>query len=368
MSTDIDAATPQTTQRRKRPRLGAGPWITLARAMWLSFVRDKSAIFFYFLFPLMFLVLFGLLLANVDQPTFRLGVVGDGPLIEALPEELFDIEEIDSFDHGVEQVANGDIPGVVRQSGTSLEFRYSAAEQSSAQTLNMILSSFVDQANMMAIDAEPVFTLESSQVEDDSFKPIQYITSGILSWAVAMSAAFGAALNLVSWRKTQVLRRLRLSPASPLAVVGARVGVSLAIAMIQAAVFIGLATTGPFGLQVSWSALWVIPILICGTLAFTSIGLFVGAVTKTEEAASGAVNLLILPMAFISGVFVAPELLPGWIQAISWALPLKHIASALLDVLVRTPEIGSTLMSCGVLLAFALILGGLAGKFFSWDD
>src|SRR5690606_5110146 len=118
-----------------------------------------------------------------------------------------------------------------------------------------------------------------------------------------MSAAFGASLNLVLWRKNQVLRRLRLSPVHPASIVGARVLVSLAIAMLQGAVFIGVAMTPPFGLQLPSTWWLLVPLLVAGTLSFMSVGLLVGALVRTEEAASGAVNLIVLPMAFLSGVF-----------------------------------------------------------------
>ena len=58
----------------------------------------------------------------------------------------------------------------------------------------------------------PAFQLSAQQVEDKSLKPIQYLTPGLLGWAIASGGAFGAALTLVGWRKNKLLRRLRLAP------------------------------------------------------------------------------------------------------------------------------------------------------------
>ena len=126
-----------------------------------------------------------------------------------------------------------------------------------------------------AAGATATFTADARQVEDESFEPIQYLTAGLLAWGIAMSAAFGAAMNLVIWRRNLVLRRLRLSPVSPSAVVGARVGVSLAVALVQGLVFIGVALTPPFGLQLRGQWWLLLPLLISGTLAFMSVGLLV---------------------------------------------------------------------------------------------
>src|SRR4029450_7514587 len=119
----------------------------------------------------------------------------------------------------------------------------------------------------------PRFELSSMQVEDRSLTAIQYLTPGLLGWAVATGAMFGAALTLVTWRQKKVLRRLRLSPVSTGTVVGARGGVSLAGALVQAAIFIGVASLPFFGLRLSDYWWMAVPLLIAGTLAFLSIGL-----------------------------------------------------------------------------------------------
>lgn len=347
---------------------GTSGFRALTRAMWRGVIRDRTSLFFYFLFPLMFLLLFGLVFDSADSSRFTVGVTGGGSVVEALPEQVLDIKSYDDFDDAVAAVEDGDIPAAIRQQGDVVEVRYSASSQVSAGAVQGIVSSVVGSENLAESGEAPRYRLEASQVEDSSFQPIQYLTSGILAWAVSMAAAFGAALNLVTWRKQRLLRRIRLSPVPTTSVVGARVGVGVSIAMLQGAVFIGIAATPPFGLQLTWASLMIIPLLVAGTLAFMSIGILVGSVVKTEEAASGAINLIILPMAFLSGVFFDVSAMPGWIQGISWLFPMRHMSAGMLDVLVRDQGLGPVLTNLAVLVGFAVVLGGLAAYFFSWDD
>ena len=65
------------------------------------------------------------------------------------------------------------------------------------------------------------------------------MTPGLLGWAVAMSAAFGAAATIQGWRQSKLLRRLQLAPVSTRTVVGARVAVTIGIALVQLAIFLG---------------------------------------------------------------------------------------------------------------------------------
>ncbi|GMA88660.1 hypothetical protein GCM10025868_39100 [Angustibacter aerolatus] len=210
--------------------------------------------------------------------------------------------------------------------------------------------------------------LDTHQVEDQSLQPIQFTTGGILSWGVATSAAFGAALTIVAWRKKQLLRRVRLSPAPVWTVVVARVGVSLVVALVQAAIYVGVALTPPFGLQARRRWWLALPVLICGTLSFLSIGLLVGSIAKTEEAASAMANFIVLPMAFLSGTFFDISAAPAWLRGVSQVFPLRHMNDAMLDVLARGQGFSAIWTECLVLLGFAVVLTAIATRVFRWDD
>jgi ABC-2 type transport system permease protein len=343
--------------------------LTLARAMLRSFFRDRMALFFTFFFPLMFLVVFGLIFANPGTSRTVIGVVGTGPLVMQLPDEALDVRSYPTLKAGVEAVRSGDIPAVVEQQGNQLLLRFAASDPVKAATVQGVLSAVIAQANVAASGRPPRLMLQSERVESSSLKPIQFTTGGILSWGVATSAAFGAALTIVGWRKTQLLRRIRLSPAPVWTVVAARVGVSLVVAFTQALLYIGVALTPPFGLALGGTAWWLVaPLLACGTLAFLSIGLLVGSLAKTEEAASAMVNFTVLPMAFLSGTFFDISSAPRWLQIMSQAFPLRHLNDAMLDVLARGQGLRSIGLPCLVLLGFAATLTTIATRIFRWDD
>src|SRR6185437_11063517 len=127
----------------------------------------------------------------------------------------------------------------VTEQGGRLVVHYSIADQTTAGVVQAVFSSIVQQADQaQAGSSGGAFTLQTQQVEDKSLKPIQYLAPGLLGWAIASGGAFGAAITLVSWRKDKLLRRLRLAPVSTGSIVLARVGVSLAVALVQLAVFL----------------------------------------------------------------------------------------------------------------------------------
>lgn len=347
----------------------------LSSAMWHGFVRDRMSLFFTILFPLMFLFLFGGIFNDTGVSRSSLVEVGPVPLLQGLSggaeqafHESFDVTRVGpgQLEAQLQKVRAGDVDAVVQQDGHQVVLHFSRADRTKAATVQGTLSAFVQSANIAASGRPPTYSLRTAQVEDESLKSIQYFTPGLLGWAIAMSATFGAAMTLVQWRSTKLLRRLRLAPVSTREIVLARVGVSILIALVQMVIFVALAV-GLFGLQLRGSWWMAVPLVLCGTLAFLAIGLFAGSVTKTSEGASALANLVILPMAFLSGSFIPLDVAPPWLQTVSHVFPLRYLNQGMLDVMVRGQGPGAAVVPMLVMLAFALVIGLVATRVFRWE-
>jgi ABC-2 type transport system permease protein len=348
-------------------------FLAIATAIVKGFVRDKMSMFFAVVFPLMFLVLFGGIFNYSQSPRIEMIEVGRVPLVEQLSpgakqafDETFDITRSHDLAAAVRTVRKGDADVAVEMRGDTLVAHYTQTDQAKAAMTQGTLNAFVGGANQDASGQPPRYSLRTERVEDHSLKTIQFVTPGLLGWAVAMSAAFGAAATLQGWRSSKLLRRLQLSPVSTGSVVAARVVVTVLIALLQLAIFVGLGMAA-FGLQLTGSWWMSVPLLVCGTLAFMSLGLLAGALARTTEGAVNLANFLVLPMAFLSGSFFPLDGAPSWLQATSQALPLRHLNDGMLDVMVRGQGPGSALVPMGILLGFALVVTLVAVRLFRWE-
>jgi ABC-2 type transport system permease protein len=347
---------------------------SLAKAMLKGFFRDKMAFFFAVIFPLMFLVLFGGLLGTSGTSKTEVEQVGPVSVLDEAPKDVraylkesLDIHRTTDEKAAIRKVRKGDTDAMIVQRGNKLVVRFSQADQVKAATVQGTFQAIVQSANIAMTGQQPEFTLSADRVEDDSLSTIQFFTPGLMGWAIASGATFGAATNLVVWRKNGLLRRLRLAPIPTWSVVLARIAVSVAIAAVQAAIFIGVGALF-FGLQLTGSWPMIIPLLTAGTLSFMAIGLLAGAVSKSEEAAVGIANFVVLPMAFLSGSFFPLDGAPGWVTAVSQVLPLRHLNDGMLDTMVRGEGPSSALMPIAILLAFAVVVAAIASRVFRWDD
>lgn len=349
------------------------PFGAVAVAIIKGFVRDKTSLFFAIVFPLMFLVLFGGIFTDQGDTKVDLIQVGAVPVFDNLPgeaqqafDDTFELTTSDDLDAAISEVRKGDADVAIIMDGKNLVAHYTQTDAVSAAMTQGALSAFVDGANLAASGVPPTVQLKPERVEDDSLEAIQFVTPGLLGWAVAMSAAFGAAATLQGWRQSKLLRKLQLAPVSTGTIVGARLVVTVLIALVQMAIFLGLGMAA-FGLQLSGYWWLGIPLLVAGTLAFMAVGLFSGAVAKTQEGAVNMANFIVLPMAFLSGSFFPLDGAPGWLQGISLALPLRHLNDGMMDVLVRGEGFGAIWQPMLILLTFAVVLTALAARLFRWE-
>ncbi|MFF3247333.1 ABC transporter permease [Streptomyces sp. NPDC002870] len=362
------------SDRKKAERLSA--FRELSRVMYLVFARDKAAVFFLIVFPVLFLLLFGTLFRGETTGHAKVAEVGSVQVLDAVRgkdraelDKVLSITRVTDEADALAKVRKGEYDALIKQgSGGTVVLHYSATDQVKAGTVRGAVNALLERANVAATGKPPTYTLSSQTVEDESLKPIQYITPGLLGWAIASGAVFSTALTLVSLRRKRVLRRMRLSPISAGSVVASRIGVTMFIAFSQTALFLGVSTLPFFGLRLSGNWWLILPLIACATLSLMSIGLLVGAVTKTEESAGGLAQLLVLPMSFLSGSFFTLDDSPGWLQGIASVMPLRYLVTGSESVLSRGGGVMDVLPTMGGMLLFGAVMTAIAWRFFSWDD
>lgn len=348
---------------------------SLALAMWVGFRRDRGALFFTIALPLFFLLIIGGLFAKQSTPKSKVLEIGSVAVVDQMPagmradfQKSMKITKVTDRGAALEKVKKGDYDAALEQQGGRVVIHYSAADQVKSGTAQGQVEGLVQAANQVASGQAPKYTLHAEQVEDKSLKAIQYITPGLLGWALASAGMFGASTTLVTWRTKGLLRRLRLSPVPIRTVFTARVAVSLGIALAQTVLFIGVATTPFFGLKLAHYWWMAIPMVTCGVLAFIAIGMLIGAWAKTQEAAQGVTQMVVLPMAFLGGSFFPIDSAPKWLRVVTEVFPLRHLNEGMLKVMARGAGPASVLPEMGILLTFALVATVLAIRVFRWEQ
>lgn len=204
------------------------------------------------------------------------------------------------------------------------------------------------------------------EVGDTGHGYVDFIASGVLAWGMASAALFGVAFTLMQWRNDDLLRLIRLSPASFGSVIGARYTIALGLGLAQVVLFIGVAVSPFFGMRLGPDPLLVVPAVVAGVTAFMAIGVIIGSVANTPEAVAAISNCVVVPMAFLSGSFLPLDMMPDWLQSFSKVLPLRYLNDATAYSLVGAGSAGDYLVALAVLLGFSALALAVGAKVFRW--
>jgi ABC-2 type transport system permease protein len=331
-------------------------------------VRDRTALFFSLAFPIVFMTLFGLIFGNAGSSRPDLNVVGSGPLVTALQQSnAVKLHVRPDAATAVKRVRAGDETGALIVTDGRAHLYYQASSTVEGPILQAIVQGVADQLNIRASGKPPLVAVTSSSVEDRNLSYIDYLVPGLLAMAISQSAVFGIAFALVALRSKGILRRLRLTPMPLREFAAARVLTALTLALTQAVVLLAVGHFA-FGVTIAGNLLALLPLIVVGALCFIAIGLLVGSIAKTEDAAAAMANLVTLPMTFLAGVFFPLDSAPGVVQAISKVLPLTYLADGLRGVAVRDHSFAWTLPKLGVLAAFTVVIVAASLRSFRWTS
>ncbi len=199
-------------------------------------------------------------------------------------------------------------------------------------------------------------------------KVSQFYTSGLAAFT-AVSATYTNLVNFIPMRRDEgILKRVRGTPLQPSAYIGGVVLSALLIAVVGAVMMLGLGVLF-YDLQVEASKMpAAVLTFVVALVAFSLLGLAVAALVPNAASAPALANATILPLAFVSSIFIPLEDPPGWLTFIGDVFPLKHFAEAFQAAF--NPFVAAPGFRWGNLTVIALWGAGgavVALKKFNWE-
>jgi ABC-2 type transport system permease protein len=152
---------------------------------------------------------------------------------------------------------------------------------------------------------------------------VDVLLAGLFGYG-AMNTAFGGlAIMLVGRRELGVLKRLRSTPLPPRTYLGAVLLSTLVVFALQSVALIALGVF-VFGASPPENPLGFVGAIVLGVASFAGLGVGAAALIRSAEGVSAVVNVVTLPMAFVSGAFGPTSSYPEFLQAIAEVLPLTY--------------------------------------------
>jgi ABC-2 type transport system permease protein len=194
----------------------------------------------------------------------------------------------------------------------------------------------------------------------------QALLAGLIGYGAANTAFAGLAITLVIRRENAVLKRLRGTPLPARVYVAAVLGSTLLVFSLQTVVLF-LIGAGAYGTPGPPRLGSLVLLIVFGAVAFAALGVATAAVIRSAEGASAVVNVILLPMAFLTGSFGPTRHFPAFLRAIGDVLPLKYFIDLVNAVYLHGHAFWSRPAAIAILAGWGAAGAAYAAMRFRWE-
>jgi ABC-2 type transport system permease protein len=308
-----------------KARVPSHPLIELTVTRFREFFREPEAIFWVFAFPILMTCALGIAFRSRGAEPVIVGVVdaaGSDTVAAALEQTgRFTIRRISPTDLA-RALRDGRAPLVV-EPGTPPTYHYDdarAESQAARLAVDAALQRAAGRSDAFAAVEQPLATVGSRYID--------WLVPGLLGMNIMGTGMWSVSFSIVTARMRKLLKRLIATPMSRTHYLASHVINRLAFLVLESAILIAFAWS-VFDVAVRGSLGALMLVAVLGALCFGAIALLVSSRVRTIEAVSGLLNVVMVPMWVLSGVFFASSNFPDVMQPFIQALPLTALNNAL---------------------------------------
>jgi ABC-2 type transport system permease protein len=335
--------------------------LTLARVR--EFVREPEALFWVVAFPIIMTCALGIAFRSRGAEPVIVGVAD----VEGRDQAVAVLESVGGFtvrvippDEVDRAIRDGRAPVVVLP-GVPPTYRFDEARAES-QVARLAVDGALQRASGRVDAFEPV----EQSIDIVGSRYIDWLVPGLLGMNIMSTGLWGVGFSIVQARTRRLLKRLVATPMSRSHYLASHVLSRLAFLALEAGVLVSFGWIA-FGVVVQGSMAALVVVSTIGALSFGGLALLVASRAKTIEAISGLLNMVMLPMWVLSGVFFASTNFPDVMQPFIQALPLTALNDALRGVMNEGLSLAALSSEIGILAAWGGLSFLLALRLFRWQ-
>jgi ABC-2 type transport system permease protein len=351
------------------------------------FFRDKLAIFFTVVFPLIFLFVFGGLNSGNNDVSFRIALINESDssfakdfVKNAESGKIFKIDEnATSLDKAKELMTQsqidatillpsdfGDVqPGKTTPSGQA-QVIYTQNNAQSGAALGAVLERQFKAINAKLVPSETPFSVKSEELKQKSLSAFDYTFAGLLGFAIIGMGIFGPVNVFPELKKMGILRRLSTTPLRVWQYFLATMLGQAVIGLVSLAIMFAVAIM-VFNLKIVGNWLELSIFLVFGIITILGIGLALGGWAKNERQSAPLSNIIVFPMMFLSGTFFPRFLMPEWLQTASNFLPLTPVIDGIRLIATEGRHLWEITPQLGLMAVWMIVIYIIAFKVFRWE-
>lgn len=349
--------------------------------------RDRLALFFTFLFPLIFLFVFGSLNSGNKSVSFNVAVINESHTAFARQfatqleqQKALKVDKsITNFTDANQKMSRGELdatielpknfgevqPGHTYPTGQAI-VHYTQNNQSAAQTLTTVLQAELQSINDKLTKSVTPLIVTSVQTNERSLSQFDYTFTGLLGFAILGAGIFGPINIFPELKKMGILRRLHTTPLRVWQYfLSIMFGNAVSGLMSIAVMFIVAIIV--FHLKIVGNYFELALFLIFSIMMILGIGLAIGGWAKNERQAAPLANILVFPMLFLSGTFFPRYIMPEWLQKVTTFLPLTPVIDGARLIATEGEHLTDIGPQLGIMAIWMVVVYYIAFRVFRWE-
>lgn len=355
-----------------QPRRYSPMWQLVASRL-REFLREPEAVFWVYGFPIVMVVALGIAFRNKPIETITADVVDNGMMADWAVSALAADERFKTVknneDDARQRLRTGktDLVIAVQQpaasngaSSRNIDYVYDPTKPASELARNT-----ADDVLQRAAGRKDVATASDEALEEPGGRYIDFLVPGLLGMSLMGGGLWGVGFVTVDMRIRKLLKRFLATPMKKSQFLGG-IMISRMVFMVPEVIILLVFARYAFDVRIHGSLLDVFLLILLGALAFSGLGLLVASRANTIEAVSGLMNLVMLPMWMLSGIFFSSERFPDAAQPFIKALPLTPLNDMLRAVMLEGSSLVNHFPQMAILAAWGIVTFALALRWFRW--
>lgn len=359
--------------------------MAITRGSLRAILRSPSAIVFSFIFPFLFIMVFGFI-GNSGMQSYRVVLAPGSDTANAFYAALKNNTSIKFVEYPAEKELNeaitkGRVAGIItikKSAGAAVPYEVSMSSSTSSNDkwpqLKNVITGVIDQISNRIYKNRPSYALFDFDYKRDikeirQYKTIDFILPGQLGFSLLTAGVFGLAFVFFNLRNTMVLKRFFATPISRTYIV---LGEALSRVVFQMATAVIIILVGYFlfgftlvhGVQTFFEMLLL---SFLGLLVFMGFGFIISGVAKSDSSIAPFANLITMPQFLLGGTFFSVDVFPKWLQPIANIMPLTHLNTAMRSVAFEGQSLWGVRTEIGILILWGLLVYFIAIKVFRWE-
>jgi len=345
--------------------------------------RSPSAIIFSFVFPLIFILVFGFI-SNSGRVSVRVAFDPETDTANEIYKNLRAISAINvvqkDYADLIKDLEKGRISAIItmkrdEDSAKPIVIHLKTSEAVNPQNIQVLRSIMEGMIKGMnenrpgAVPSVAVISNEVVKIKGRVYKTIDFILPGQLGFSLLSAGVFGVAFIFFNLRQTLVLKRFYATPIRRQYIVLGETISRVLFGLITAMVILCIGHFAfDFTLVNGWiTFLELLVLSFLGLVVFMGFGFIVSSLAKNENVIPPFANLITLPQFLIGGTFFSTDAFPKWLKSVADILPLKHLNDAMRNVAFEGAHLNDCLKQIGILAIWGVIVYVIAIKVFRWE-